>query len=38
MKSHLYVGTTSKVYSEALDYFSEKGHFLTEDLMIGKKN
>ena len=32
MKSHLYAGTTSKVYSEALKYFSENGNFLSDDL------
>lgn len=33
MKSHLYAGTMSKVYSEALNYFKEHGNFLSEDLV-----
>lgn len=33
MKSHLYAGTMSKVYSEALDYYKENGNFLSEDLV-----
>lgn len=33
MKSHLYAGTMSKVYSEALSFYQENGHFLSEDLM-----
>jgi putative protease len=33
MKSHLYAGTMSKVYSEALSFYKENGHFLSEDLM-----
>ena len=37
MKSHLYAGTTSKVYSEALRYFSKNGHFLSEDLYSWKE-
>ena len=37
MKSHLYAGTTSKVYSEALSYFSKNGHFLSEDLYSWKE-
>jgi putative protease len=32
MKSHLYVGTISKVYSEALVYYEKKGHFPAEKL------
>ncbi len=32
MKSHHYAGTISKVYSEALAFYKEKGHFLSEDL------
>jgi putative protease len=33
MKSHLYAGTMSKVYSEALAYYREHGNFLSEDLI-----
>lgn len=33
MKSHLYAGTMSKVYSEALHYYKEHGHFLSGDLI-----
>lgn len=33
MKSHLYAGTMSKVYSEALKYYSEHGDFLSDDLL-----
>jgi putative protease len=33
MKSHLYAGTMSKVYSEALSFYREHGHFLSEDLL-----
>ena len=33
MKSHLYAGTMSKVYSEALAYYREHGHFLSDDLL-----
>lgn len=32
MKSHLYAGTMSKVYREALDYYREHGNFLSEKL------
>ena len=32
MKSHHYAGTISKVYSEALSFYKEKGHFLSDDL------
>lgn len=32
MKSHLYVSTISKVYSEALHYYQAHGHFLSEKL------
>jgi putative protease len=32
MKSHLYAGTISKVYREALDYYKEHGDFLSADL------
>lgn len=37
MKSHLYAGTMSKVYSEALRYFEEHGDFLSEDLLRWEK-
>ncbi|WP_408096170.1 peptidase U32 family protein [Peredibacter sp. HCB2-198] len=33
MKSHLYAGTMSKVYSEALQYYAEHGDFLSDDLL-----
>lgn len=33
MKSHLYAGTMSKVYSEALEYYGQHGNFLSEDLL-----
>ena len=33
MKSHLYAGTMSKVYSEALNYYRVHGDFLSEDLI-----
>jgi U32 family peptidase len=33
MKSHLYAGTMSKVYSEALRFFAEHGNFLSDDLL-----
>jgi putative protease len=32
MKSNLYAGTVSKVYSEALKYFAHNGNFLSDDL------
>lgn len=32
MKSHHYAGTISKVYSEALSYYKEHGHFLSDDI------
>jgi putative protease len=32
MKSHLYAGTMSKVYREALDYYREHGNFLSDKL------
>lgn len=32
MKSHLYAGTISKVYSEALRYYAEHGNFLSEKI------
>lgn len=33
MKSHLYAGTMAKVYSEALAFYAEHGHFLSDDLL-----
>jgi len=33
MKSHLYAGTMSKVYSEALRFYAQHGHFLSDDLL-----
>lgn len=33
MKSHLYAGTMSKVYSEALRYYEKHGDFLSDDLI-----
>lgn len=33
MKSHLYAGTMSKVYAEALAYYKEHGSFLSGDLV-----
>lgn len=33
MKSHLYAGTMSKVYAEALAYYKENGHFLSDKLL-----
>ncbi|MES2526030.1 MAG: U32 family peptidase [Bdellovibrionota bacterium] len=33
MKSHLYAGTMSKVYSEALRYYEAHGDFLSDDLI-----
>lgn len=33
MKSPLYAGTMSKVYSEALNFYREHGHFLSDDLL-----
>lgn len=33
MKSHLYAGTMTKVYSEALEFFKENGNFLSDDLL-----
>lgn len=37
MKSHLYAGTMSKVYSEALRYYEEHGDFLSNDLIRWEK-
>ncbi len=37
MKSHLYAGTMSKVYSEALRYYEEHGDFLSDDLIAWEK-
>jgi U32 family peptidase len=33
MKSHLYAGTMSKVYAEALSFYQKHGHFLSDDLL-----
>lgn len=33
MKSHLYAGTMAKVYKEALSFYAEHGHFLSDKLM-----
>lgn len=33
MKSHLYAGTMSKIYSEALEFYAGHGHFLSDDLL-----
>jgi putative protease len=33
MKSHLYAGTMSKIYSEALNFYAENGHFLSDKLL-----
>jgi U32 family peptidase len=33
MKSHLYAGAMSKVYTEALDFYRHHGHFLSDDLL-----
>lgn len=33
MKSHLYAGTMSKVYAEALAFYRENGHFLSDKLI-----
>ena len=33
MKSLLYAGTMSKVYSEALKFYAQNGHFLSDDLL-----
>lgn len=32
MKSHHYAGTVSKAYKEALNFYREKGHFLSDQL------
>lgn len=32
MKSHHYVGTISKVYSDAIKYYEKEGHLLSEDM------
>jgi U32 family peptidase len=37
MKSHLYAGTMSKVYTEALNYFAKHGDFLSDDLLNWEK-
>jgi putative protease len=33
MKSHLYTGTMSKIYSEALKFYAGNGHFLSDQLL-----
>jgi putative protease len=33
MKSNLYAGTMSKVYKEALEFYREHGHFLSDKLL-----
>lgn len=33
MKSHLYAGTMSKIYKEALDYYKEHGNFLSDKIL-----
>ena len=37
MKSHLYAGTMSKVYSEALNYYAQHGDFLSDELLAWEK-
>lgn len=37
MKSNLYVGTVSKVYSDALKFYQNNGHFLSQDLYSWEK-
>jgi putative protease len=37
MKSHHYAGTVSKVYGEALSYYKENGHFLSDDIYTWEK-
>ncbi len=34
MKSHLYTGTISKVYREAIDYYNKNGNFLSDDMRL----
>lgn len=34
MKSNLYAGTMSKVYKEALNFYQENGHFLSDKLLM----
>jgi putative protease len=36
-KSHHYAGTISKVYSDALNFYKKKGHFLSEDILKWEK-
>lgn len=36
-KSHHYAGTISKVYSEALSFYRENGHFLSENMIDWEK-
>lgn len=37
MKSHLYAGTISKTYSEALNFYHKNGHFLSDQLVDWEK-
>lgn len=37
MKSHLYAATMSKVYSEALEFYAEHGHFLSDNMLSWEK-
>jgi putative protease len=37
MKSHLYAGTISKVYREAIDYYSKNGDFLSDNMSLWEK-
>lgn len=36
-KSHHYAGTISKVYSDALRFYQERGHFLSSDMQLWEK-
>lgn len=37
MKSNLYAGTVSKVYRDALNYYQEHGHFLSNEMIEWEK-
>lgn len=37
MKSNLYAGTVSKVYADALRYYSQHGNFLSDDILEWEK-
>jgi putative protease len=37
MKSPLYAGTMSKVYSEALHFYAGQGHFYSDDMILWEK-